>query len=61
MYYFKVELAEAQLNYIIGQTDTLLSSLNDPSSSFQILKNAEEPVINIGFDLLKLYIFENYQ
>ena len=26
--YFQVELAEAQLNYIIGQTDTLLQTLD---------------------------------
>ena len=53
----QVELAEAQLNYIIGQTDTLLQALEEPwdSESLMAYTAHDEQLQNISRDYLSKY------
>ena len=53
----QVELAEAQLNYIIGQTDTLLQALEEPwdSESLMAYTAHDEQLQNISREYLSKY------
>ncbi len=55
----QVELAEAQLNYIIGQTDTLLSTIDEPwdwdAEWLQEISAPEEGLSQIGKEYLAKY------
>ena len=53
----QVELAEAQLNYIIGQTDTLLQALDEPwdSESLMAYTAHDEQLQNISREYLNKY------
>ena len=56
MIYIQVELAEAQLNYIIGQTDTLLHTFDDPTSwDREALKDISNPKHQLS-EITKVYL-----